>query len=101
MQRVDPRVATPDMAGIIRMIMRITELGGSGATDLGDLYIRPPVDGFAMLDFSAFDRLVELGYATATSRSKSGSRPRTRRSSEDLRSGDRPTAGAGRAGGFC
>ena len=65
-QRVDPRAATPDMAGIIRVIMRITELGGTGAADLGDLYIRPPVDGIAMLDFGAFDRLVELGYATAS-----------------------------------
>jgi predicted acylesterase/phospholipase RssA/CRP-like cAMP-binding protein len=66
MQRADPRVSTPDMAGIIRILMRITELGGSGAADLGDLYIRPPVDGVAMLDFSAFDRLIELGYARAT-----------------------------------
>jgi predicted acylesterase/phospholipase RssA len=66
MQRADPRVATPDIAGIIRVMMRITELGGSGSTDLGDLYIRPPVDGVAMLDFSAFDHLVELGYATAS-----------------------------------
>ena len=51
MQRVDPREQSPEMAGIIRVIMRITELGGSGAADLGDLYIRPPVDGVAMLDF--------------------------------------------------
>ncbi len=56
------------MAGIIRVIMRITELGGTGSADLGDLYIRPPVDGIAMLDFGAFDRLVELGYATASER---------------------------------
>ena len=66
MQRLDPRAATPDMAGIIRVLMRITELGGSGAADLGDLYIRPPVDGIAMLEFGAFDELVELGYAAAS-----------------------------------
>ena len=54
------------MAGIIRVLMRITELGGSGGADLGDLYIRPPVDAFAMLDFGAFDELVEIGYATAS-----------------------------------
>ena len=45
MQRVDPRATTPEMAGIIRVLMRITELGGTGGADLGDLYIRPPVDG--------------------------------------------------------
>jgi predicted acylesterase/phospholipase RssA/CRP-like cAMP-binding protein len=66
LQRADPRATTPEMAGIIRILMRITELGGSGSADLGDLYIRPPVDGVAMLDFSAFDRLIELGYARAT-----------------------------------
>jgi predicted acylesterase/phospholipase RssA len=66
MQRLDPRAPSPEMAGIIRVLMRITELGGGGAADLGDLYIRPPVDGIAMLDFSAFDRLVELGYESAT-----------------------------------
>ena len=42
MQRARPALASPEMAGIIRVIMRITELGGSGAADLGDLYIRPP-----------------------------------------------------------
>ncbi|MGZ6963879.1 MAG: cyclic nucleotide-binding and patatin-like phospholipase domain-containing protein [Acidimicrobiia bacterium] len=66
MQRVDPRAAAPEMAGIVRILMRITELGGSGSPDLGDLYIRPPVDGIAMLDFSAFDRLIELGYVSAS-----------------------------------
>jgi NTE family protein len=66
MQWVDPRATTPEMAGIIRIIMRITELGGTGGADLGDLYIRPPVDGVAMLDFGSFDRLVDLGYAAAS-----------------------------------
>jgi len=65
-QRLDPRTPSPEIAGIIRILMRITELGGGGSPDLGDLYIRPPVDGFAMLDFSAFDRLVDLGYEAAT-----------------------------------
>lgn len=65
MQRLDPRTPSPEIAGIIRVLMRITELGGGGSPDLGDLYIRPPVDGIAMLDFSAFDRLVDLGYGAA------------------------------------
>jgi predicted acylesterase/phospholipase RssA len=66
LSRLDPRTPTPEMAGILRVLMRITELGGSGATDIGDLYIRPPVDGIAMLEFGAFDELVELGYAAAS-----------------------------------
>jgi predicted acylesterase/phospholipase RssA len=65
-QRLDPRTPSPEIAGIVRVLMRITELGGGGSPDLGDLYIRPPVDGIAMLDFSAFDRLVDLGYEAAT-----------------------------------
>jgi predicted acylesterase/phospholipase RssA/CRP-like cAMP-binding protein len=66
LKRVDPRMPSPEMAGILRVIMRITELGGSGAIDRGDLYIRPAVDGIAMLDFGAFDQLVELGYEAAS-----------------------------------
>ena len=66
LQRVDPRAPSTEMAGIIRVLMRITELGGSHAADRGDVYIRPDVDGIAMLNFRAFDDLVEHGYRAAS-----------------------------------
>lgn len=63
--RVNPRAASQDMVGAIKVLMRITELGGRD-DDKGDLYIRPIVDGVAMLDFGAFDRLVDAGYEAGT-----------------------------------
>jgi predicted acylesterase/phospholipase RssA len=60
--RVNPRAETPEMAGLVRVLMRLTELGAGRAPDRGDLYIRPEVEDVAMLDFKAFDRLLELGH---------------------------------------
>ena len=63
--RINPRAASTEMVGAIKVLMRITELGGRD-NDKGDLYIRPVVDGVAMLDFGAFDRLVDAGYEAGT-----------------------------------
>ena len=63
--RINPRTASSEMVGAIKVLMRITELGGRD-NDKGDLYIRPVVDGVAMLDFGAFDRLVDAGYEAGT-----------------------------------
>ncbi len=65
LDRVNPRVTSQDMVGAIKVLMRITELGGRD-DDKGDLYIRPDVSGVAMLDFGAFDRLVDAGYEAGT-----------------------------------
>lgn len=65
LDRVNPRAQSQDMVGAIKVLMRITELGGRD-DDKGDLYIRPVVDGVAMLDFGAFDRLVDAGYEAGT-----------------------------------
>ena len=65
LDRVNPRAATEDMVGAIKVLMRITELGGRDG-DKGDLYIRPDVSGVAMLDFGSFDRLVDAGYEAGT-----------------------------------
>ncbi len=63
--RINPRAASEDMVGAIKVLMRITELGGRD-DDKGDLYIRPDVSGVAMLDFGSFDRLVDAGYEAGT-----------------------------------
>jgi predicted acylesterase/phospholipase RssA/CRP-like cAMP-binding protein len=79
LDRVNPRAATQDMVGAIKVLMRITELGGRD-DDKGDLYIRPDVSGVAMLDFGAFDRLVDAGYEAGTKAARewiaSGTAPR-------------------------
>jgi Predicted esterase of the alpha-beta hydrolase superfamily len=67
--RINPRATSEDMVGAIKVLMRITELGGRDE-DKGDLYIRPDVSGVAMLDFGSFDRLVDSGYEAGTRAAK-------------------------------
>jgi predicted acylesterase/phospholipase RssA/CRP-like cAMP-binding protein len=50
-----------DTAGLGRVLMRLTELGGHRAADRGDLYIRPAVDAYGIADFKAFDELLRIG----------------------------------------
>ena len=79
LDRVNPRAQSQDMIGAIKVLMRITELGGRD-DDKGDLYIRPDVGGVAMLDFGSFDRLIDSGYEAGTRAAKewieSGTAPR-------------------------
>ena len=64
LNRIDPATAsTSNTAGLGRILMRLTELGGLQSDDRGDLYIRPPLDQFSIADFKAFDQLVQIGYA--------------------------------------
>ena len=63
LNRIDPATASNNnSAGLGRILMRLTELGGLQSDDRGDLYIRPPLDPFGIADFKAFDQLIQLGY---------------------------------------
>jgi lysophospholipid hydrolase len=61
MGRLDPTTRAVETAGLGRVLMRLTELGSERGDDRGDVYIRPPVDGYSIGDFKAFDRLVGIG----------------------------------------
>ena len=61
LSRVDPTARGMDTAGLGRVLMRLTELGSERGRDVGDIYIRPDVDGFGIAEFKAFDRLIALG----------------------------------------
>jgi predicted acylesterase/phospholipase RssA len=63
-QRLNPVVKTPDIAGITRILMRLTELSSTArqATERADLTVRPDVSSFAMMDFAAMDDLVAAGH---------------------------------------
>lgn len=53
---------------MLTILARLTELGGGGADvpeDRGDVLISPDVERFALLDFSKFDTLVEVGRQAA------------------------------------
>jgi len=65
LRRLDPAHHRLGTASLGRILMRLTELGSERSDDLGDLYLRPPVDPFGIGDFKAFDRLAEVGYQHA------------------------------------
>jgi NTE family protein len=65
-ERIDPRREAPQLAGLLRVLARLTELGGGQEDiDTGDLLIRPDVEQFPFMDFLRFDELVEAGYRSA------------------------------------
>jgi NTE family protein len=64
--RLHPRRRSPQVAGILTILARLTELGGSGrSTEMPDVLVRPDVERFPMLDFGRFDELVEQGHREA------------------------------------
>ena len=67
-RKVNPFRPSLPVPNIVAVIMRTKEIGSTRAQreilarSLIDLYLRPPVDGFPMLDFSAGPQLVDIGY---------------------------------------
>ncbi len=67
--RLHPGRRSPQVVGILTILARLTELGGSSrSTEMPDVLVRPDVERFAMLDFGRFDELVEQGYREALDR---------------------------------
>ena len=54
-----------NLAGLPRILMRLTELGAGDTADQGDLYLRPRTDAVGLMDFKAFDELIEIGFRDA------------------------------------
>ena len=72
--RLDPRRRSPDVAGLVRVLTRLSELGHNDEVDdAADVVIRPDVEAFGMLDFRKFDQIVERGYQATIPRP--GDRP--------------------------
>jgi predicted acylesterase/phospholipase RssA/CRP-like cAMP-binding protein len=61
------RVRTRDrnLASLPRILMRLTELGAGSIDDQGDLYLRPRTDAVSLMDFKAFDELIDIGFHDA------------------------------------
>jgi NTE family protein/lysophospholipid hydrolase len=64
--RVLPGQRRIGVPGIIDILMRTTMLASANRTSLVrrsvDLYLRPPIDTFGMLEFERMEELVECGY---------------------------------------
>jgi predicted acylesterase/phospholipase RssA/CRP-like cAMP-binding protein len=53
------------LASLPRVLMRLTELGAGAGADQGDLYLRPRTDAVSLMNFKAFDELIEIGFRDA------------------------------------
>jgi predicted acylesterase/phospholipase RssA/CRP-like cAMP-binding protein len=51
-----------NVAGLLKILMRLTELGAQAEPDRGDCALRPGTGAVSLMDFKAFDQLVEIGY---------------------------------------
>ena len=51
-----------NLAGLPRVLVRLTALSANESGDNGDCHLRLGTDAVGMLDFKAFDQLVEIGY---------------------------------------
>jgi NTE family protein len=64
--RLDPFAPRLHAPTLYKILLRTTMLSSAHSVERlrnsVDLYIRPPVDGFDLLDWKEMDRIVELGY---------------------------------------
>tara|TARA_B100000700_G_scaffold290231_1_gene348139 strand:- start:306 stop:713 length:408 start_codon:yes stop_codon:yes gene_type:complete len=69
--RLNPFTPAMQMPGISSIMMRAAELASVRAqqqviaSDLSDLYLRPPVARFPAMDFGAITEIAQVGYAHA------------------------------------
>lgn len=67
-ERVNPWAGPGTLPNITALLYRAGEVGSVHALKkqvgqrLADLYLRPPVENFGMMEAQAFDQIVELGY---------------------------------------
>ena len=67
--RLNPLAKAVEMPGIVSILQRACALGSIFNRQkliedgIADLYLRPPVEQFQILDFSVADQAVEIGYA--------------------------------------
>jgi predicted acylesterase/phospholipase RssA len=68
-QRLNPLAESPDIAGITKILMRLTELSSNArqAQEQADLTIRPDVAGYGMMDFGSMTALIAAGHRAGRS----------------------------------
>ena len=54
------------MPRIIDLLIRSTELASGDRHDTADVTLRPPVEGFGLLEFTAYGPIIDAGYRYAS-----------------------------------
>ena len=65
-KRLNPRSERSSVPGIMEVLLRVTEVGSVDYGEQADVLFRPPVDDFALLDFSTYREVMEVGYRHAS-----------------------------------
>ena len=69
LNRINPFIKSIEIPGIVAILQRAGQLANLHNRrqrideDIADLYLRPPVEQFKILDFSAVDETVKIGYS--------------------------------------
>jgi predicted acylesterase/phospholipase RssA/CRP-like cAMP-binding protein len=66
LRRFNPARPRMDMPRMIDLLIRSTELASGDRHDTADVTLRPPVEGFGLLEFTAYEALIEAGYRYAS-----------------------------------
>jgi NTE family protein len=66
LRRVNPTKERMDVPRIIDLLIRSTELASGDRHDTADTTFRPPIEGFGLLEFTAYDQIVDAGYRYAS-----------------------------------
>jgi len=71
-RRLNPFAPAPAVPGMLRVLMRAAETANvpsaQGHEEAADFVFDPPVEGYGLLDFHAYETLVEIGYRHAMER---------------------------------
>jgi len=65
LRRLNPVKARMDVPRIIDLLIRSTEVASGGRHETADVVLRPPIEGFGLLEFAAYEGIVAAGYRYA------------------------------------
>jgi NTE family protein len=65
LRRLNPAKPRMEVPRMIDLLIRSTELASGDRHDTADVTLRPPVEGFGLLEFTAYESLIEAGYRYA------------------------------------
>lgn len=75
LRRMNPTKERMDVPRIIDLLIRSTELASGDRHDTADTTLRPPIEGFGLLEFTAHRQIIEAGYRYASRLIESGEAP--------------------------
>jgi len=54
-----------DVPRMIDLLIRSTEMASGDRHDTADVVLRPPLEGFGLLEFASYEQIIDAGYRYA------------------------------------